>query len=538
MGYAEKRDDYWRGRYKIAPGRYATVVDDNGVTVRFRTRRDAEQAANDAEARIRNGGRPPRAAGRMTFAEYVNDWYERHDLAASTMQNYRRTIEDHLLPAFQDFAVAAISPTDVALWEKRERALGYAEASIRLWRTTLHLILADAVDEGLRESNPAARRRGRGKRAGRSQKRAPEKTVTTGLGVLLLAERAALLSGRDDEFTAVVTLGFTGLRWAELVGLETRYVRPDAVRVEWQLYELDTGELYRCPPKDDSYRTVYVPGWLGSLLTAHIGRTALNPCTCHGYRYAFGGYGTANGAARRPGPKLVDVARAAGVSAGTVSNVLNRPHVVEQATCEAVTAAVEQLGYVRGAPTGTAAAHYRRNGFATWLFQPAATGRYPAKAPSVARPVPLLADPWPGVPVRGRNAAGRSEACWLPIADGLTPHGLRHTYKTMMVGLGTPSTVMDDQMGHSDGSVQARYAHATADIVHRLMDGLTTVWENALDARAGLSPGSPVAILDRLLRDKIVSQISPEGDPVTEEGRSALRYTGPDLLFHSRADRI
>jgi hypothetical protein len=30
---------------------------------------------------------------------------------------------------------------------------------------------------------------------------------------------------------------------------------------------------------------------------------------------------------------------------------------------------------------------------------------------------------------------------------------------------------MDDQMGHSDGSVQARYAHATAEMVRRLMDG-------------------------------------------------------------------
>jgi hypothetical protein len=45
----------------------------------------------------------------------------------------------------------------------------------------------------------------------------------------------------------------------------------------------------------------------------------------------------------------------------------------------------------------------------------------------------------------------------------------------MTVGLGTPSTVMDDQMGHSDGSVQARYAHATAEMVRRLMDGLTVV---------------------------------------------------------------
>jgi len=193
-----------------------------------------------------------------------------------------------------------------------------------------------------------------------------------------------------------------------------------------------------------------------------------------------------------------------------VSNVLNRPHVVEAATRETVRAAIERLGYLRGAPTGTAAAHHRRNGFATWLFQPAATGCYPAKAPKPARPVPVTADPWPGVPVRGRNAASRAEACWVPIAPGLTPHGLRHTYKTLMVELGTPPTLMDDQMGHSDGSVQARYAHANDDMVRRLLEGLTVTWESALEARRQLSPGSAVAVLDALPRDKIFSQISPK----------------------------
>jgi hypothetical protein len=152
--------------------------------------------------------------------------------------------------------------------------------------------------------------------------------------------------------------------------------------------------------------------------------------------------------------------------------------------------------------------------------------------------LPLLAEPWPGIPIRGRNAAERSQACWLPVAEGLTPHGLRHSYKTLMVGLGTPSTVMDDQMGHCDGSVQARYAHATAEMVRRLMDGLTLVWENALDARAGLHPGSAVGVLDRLLRDKIVSQNSPQGDPLTGKDRPASRDTGPDLWFSGRADRI
>lgn len=42
-----------------------------------------------------------------------------------------------------------------------------------------------------------------------------------------------------------------------------------------------------------------------------------------------------------------DVAQAASVSVGTVSNVLNRPHKVATATVERVQAAIEELGFVR-----------------------------------------------------------------------------------------------------------------------------------------------------------------------------------------------
>jgi len=123
------------------------------------------------------------------------------------------------------------------------------------------------------------------------------------------------------------------------------------------------------------------------------------------------------------------------------------------------------------------------------------------------------------VPVRGRNASGRADACWLPIASGLSPHGLRHTYKTMMIELGTPATLMDAQMGHEDGSVQASYSHVTSGMTGRLLDGLTELWSAALDARREFSPRSPVAVLDRLLGEgrndrhpdrKIYSRISPE----------------------------
>jgi len=44
---------------------------------------------------------------------------------------------------------------------------------------------------------------------------------------------------------------------------------------------------------------------------------------------------------------IKDVARRAGVSIGTVSNVVNRPHVVSAATRSRVNSVIEELGYVR-----------------------------------------------------------------------------------------------------------------------------------------------------------------------------------------------
>ena len=52
--------------------------------------------------------------------------------------------------------------------------------------------------------------------------------------------------------------------------------------------------------------------------------------------------------AGRPG--VVAVARAAGVSPSTVSNVFNRPHVVSEALRERVLAAAAELGYAGADP--------------------------------------------------------------------------------------------------------------------------------------------------------------------------------------------
>lgn len=64
----------------------------------------------------------------------------------------------------------------------------------------------------------------------------------------------------------------------------------------------------------------------------------------------------------------------------------------------------------------------------------------------------------------------------------------------------TEKVLMDERIGHIDGSASTRHAHVTPCMRQRLMRGLTEQWTVSLDARRAMSPKSPVAVLDRLLR--------------------------------------
>ncbi|WP_284576631.1 LacI family DNA-binding transcriptional regulator [Streptomyces sp. 2P-4] len=517
MAYAQKRTSrgttYYRACYQ-RPDRKAQgyVVDADGRAVRYPTKTTAEKAAQKAEVEAFEAAKrgrwvPPEqaaASAAVTFGPFAREQLQALALADSTMQNYPRSLA-HLTPTFEDTPIRDITEAMVDKWEK-EQLQQFAASSVRTYRSLLHRLLADAVEAGHADKNVAERKRGRGRRHGRGRKRGPEKAITTMLGSLLIAERSALLSGRDDEFVAHIHKTYTGMRWGELVGLETEFARPNSRTfvIEWQLYELETGDFSRCPPKDDSYRTVDAPVFLSRLVADHIARTRPQPCPCHGRTYVYSGRGT--GGTRQPGPTLRQVAELAKVSTGTVSNVLNRPDAVRQATRERVEKAIAEVGFVRQTGPSREAAHWRRSGHGTWIFTPAATGWYPKKAPQDAHPVPVTGGPWPGVPVRGRGAAGRAEACWLPIEDRLTRHGLRHGHRTLMEELGTPKVLMDDRMGHEDSSVSARYSHVTDSMRALLMEQLTEVWNESLDARLLLAPRSPVPVLDRLLQERAANR--------------------------------
>ena len=201
------------------------------------------------------------------------------------------------------------------------------------------------------------------------------------------------------------------------------------------------------------------------------------------------------------------------------------------ATRARVEAAIADSATCAAPRPGELAPHWRRNGFATWLFQPAATGLVSRRRRR--RPGAAGADAGRAVARctgAGPNAAGRADACWLPIAPGLTPHGLRHTLQDADGGAGHAG----DTHGRADGSrgrsVQARYSHVTPGMTGELARRADGAVGGGPGRGAGnCSPRSPVAVLDRLLReregddpdlsDKIVSQNSPRRSRWTATGR-------------------
>jgi hypothetical protein len=203
---------------------------------------------------------------------------------------------------------------------------------------------------------------------------------------------------------------------------------------------------------------------------------------------------------------ITDVARRAKVSKGTVSTSLNRPELVAEATQARIQDAIEDLGYVRDGRRAQRAWHWRRSGFAARVFQPAVTGWYPKKGPQPARPVPLMAEPWPGVPIRDQRAVSGAELAWLPIAKGLMPHGLRHSHKTVMTELRIHEVFSHERMGHELGGIGARYMHVTDAMRRELCELLTARWEASLDARLVLCSTSSVPALNELLRGRLRQQ--------------------------------
>ena len=95
--------------------------------------------------------------------------------------------------------------------------------------------------------------------------------MITPFQALCLAERCALLSGRDIDFVMNVFAAWTGVRWGELLAVEGWAGKDSPLQipktgiatyaVDWQLRELG-GAVRKSAPKDGSYRVLDLPPFL------------------------------------------------------------------------------------------------------------------------------------------------------------------------------------------------------------------------------------------------------------------------------------
>ncbi len=464
MAYAEKRGKGprpWRVKYKLPNGKEDSQSG-------FETKAAALAWGRDQETKIREGRWTDRKAGEISVDDWIDQWLPLQDVGISTEVNREYLVRRFILPRWGARSLASLTTGEITEWENNlPVTAGVSYRTARDARSLLCTILGDAAaaKPPLIPFNPAVRPRNRGRKTGRKLLRSPQRTWATPLEPLLIAERAALLSGRDDDLTLAVTIGYTGMRWGEAIGLECELLTTGHINVEWQLREIN-GTFHRLPAKDDSYRStnweprlpVDLPPFLAALLSGQAANDAQHRCAC---RSRHGGSGQ----------------------------------------------------YVFTGPDG---GHYRRSNYARRIFRPACDGRY---EPVKGRPRKLVivdATTWPGRPLASwppadpgqpfAQPAGRGIArldaplvCWLPIKTGLTPHGLRHSHKTWMAEDGIPEILAEQRLGHEVPGMRGLYAHASERMRRELTTALQQRWEDSLWARAAIDPHSPVPLLDGLL---------------------------------------
>jgi hypothetical protein len=275
------------------------------------------------------------------------------------------------------------------------------------------------------------------------------------------------MSGRDEDFTFIITVAYTGLRWGEAVGLEHDYAKPGELHVEWQLREVNS-VFHRIPPKDDSYRS---PAW--------------EPCVPVDL------------------PPFLD----------ELLKAQAKTHATERCEC-----AAEHGGSGQYLFLGPDGGHYRRSNYARRVFRPACDGLHLPQNGRPRRVVISDATAWPGIPVASWPPAQPGDSwsppsgrgiqaippdtplsCWLPLKPGLTLHGLRHGHKTWMAEDGIPEILTEQRLGHDVPGMRGLYAHASQRMRDDLTSTLETRWYDSLRARAGRVDHSPVPLLDALL---------------------------------------
>lgn len=258
--YSTSAGKRYRVRYRRPNG---SQTDKRG----FKTKRDAELFLATVEVSKASGTYVDPGRSRATIGELGPAWLaaKKASLKPSSYQPLEIAWRLRVAPRWGRISITDIAHTDVKAWvAELNHELG-PTVVIRTYGV-LASILDDAVHDRRLPLNPA-----RGGKMGLPRKSASRHVYLTHLQVEQIAEA----SGANGLL--VRTLAYTGLRWAEAIGLRARNI--DLVRsriwVEENAVEVG-GEIYVGTPKSHKVRHVPVPPFLRDQLAAHLSGLSAN----------------------------------------------------------------------------------------------------------------------------------------------------------------------------------------------------------------------------------------------------------------------
>ena len=187
---------------------------------------EARDLAAEKRLEMRRGTWRERRSGRLSFSQWVDDWWEvwaaDPDRSPTTLAATENRLRRHVRPWFGDRPIERIGPADIRRWQAQLAAMVGRE-SLLACRSILHRILQFAEDEGAIASNPVRKVPPPKRRAD------PEQLLGEARRRAYTPEEAGRLLGRMPLAWwdhVVVFLG-TGLRFGELSGLRCRRVYLD-----------------------------------------------------------------------------------------------------------------------------------------------------------------------------------------------------------------------------------------------------------------------------------------------------------------------
>ena len=237
----------------------------------FRTRREAEAERAKLVNELNTGSYI--APGRTTLAEWIRDsWLPMTEprVKPTTFHSYRRNLELHVLPTLGHRPLQQLTPPMLTalygrLAQNGDERKGLSAKTISYIHSTLHKVLADAVDAGLLGKNAAA---------GAKPPR-PARRATGEINAWEPDELARFLTNvHGTRLDAIWRLSaMTGMRRGEILGLRWQDVDLDRSRLSVRQALVAVGyDVIRSTPKSHSARVIDLDAETVAQLRAHRAR--------------------------------------------------------------------------------------------------------------------------------------------------------------------------------------------------------------------------------------------------------------------------